>query len=315
MKFNPEKFIRISRQLHSEEGQESSRQELAEMLAVLVGEFEDNDVLLTEKIKNIITSFPVEERPSIILELQNITKEAGWRIAHDIVAGALDLDKEIERTIGKREQVRIYKHNVERPENIKHCSDFLNPEGMFVHYWVPLKYDIQRCVKTAVEVHARSGKEGPIKILDVGGGSGFLGKLLADEAKKQGIELEVTVIDPDTETVTQAKEIFSDTDNLKFKIGTSNQALEMFGPELTTEERDMFNELEKKLLETCEAAKEELLHIKALLVSLESESEKETESPDISSILSSAFGNRVRAILKKNNISLSRLPKIEQISR
>ena len=315
MEFNPEKFTGISKQLRSEESRESGRQELADLMAVLVGEDREyfGDSELREKIENAVASFPTEERRNIISELQNITKEAGWKTAHDIVAGALDLDKEIERTVGQREQVEIYRHTVRRPENIQHFKDFMNPEGGPTHYWIPRKYDIQRYVKTAVEAHTRSGKSGTIKVLDIGGGSGFLGKLVADEARNQGVELEVVVMDPDTETVTKAKEAFSDTGNLKFEIGTSNQALAMFGPELTGADKDRFDELKKKRLELLELGKEELSHIKALLVSLEGESEDETTTPDISSVLSGAFGNRARTILEQSGIALDSLPPLEQI--
>jgi len=130
MEFNPEKFTGISKQLRSEESRESGRQELADLMAVLVGEDREyfGDSELREKIENAVASFPAKERRNIISELQNITKEAGWKTAHDIVAGALDLDKEIERTVGQREQIEIYRHTVRRPENIQHFKDFMNPE-------------------------------------------------------------------------------------------------------------------------------------------------------------------------------------------
>ncbi|TSC74017.1 MAG: hypothetical protein G01um101448_397 [Parcubacteria group bacterium Gr01-1014_48] len=315
MEFNPERFAKISEQLHSDEEREAGRQELADLMAVLVGEdssyFDDRE--LKERIENAIVSFPVEERKNIASELRGITKEAGWKIAHNIVAGALDLDKEIERTVGQREQVEIYSHTVRRPENIQHFRDFLNAEGGPAHYWIPRKYDIKRYVKTAVEAHERSRKTGAIKVLDIGGGSGLLGKLSAGEARNHSLELEVTVIDPDAKTVTKAKDTFTDTGNLKFEIGTSNQALAMFGAELTGSDKEKFDELEKKRLELLERGKEELSHIKALLVSLESESDEETTSPDISSVLSGAFGNRARTILEQSGIALDHLPPIEQI--
>jgi hypothetical protein len=315
MAFNPEKFSGISKELRSEETREAARQELADVMAVLVGEDREffGDAQLREKIETTLASFPAEERQNVLSELQKITREAGWKTAHNIVAGALDLDKEIERTVGQREQIEIYSHTVRRPENIHHFRDFMNPEDGPTHYWIPRKYDIQRYVKTAVEAHARSGRSGSIKVLDIGGGSGFLGKLIADEARNQGIELEVTVMDPDTETVTKAKDTFSDTGNLKFEIGTSNKALEVFGPELTPDEKVKFDELENRRLEMLEAGKEELSHIKALLVSLEAESDDETSNPDISSILSGAFGNRARTILEQSGISLDNLPAIEQL--
>jgi hypothetical protein len=315
MAFSPEKFSGISKKLRSEKTRESARQELADVIAVLVGEDREffDDAQLREKIETTLASFPAEERQNVLSELRKITREAGWKTAHSIVAGAFDLDKEIERTVGQREQIEIYSHTVRRPENIYHFRDFMNPEGGPTHYWIPRKYDIQRYVKTAVEVHRRSGKGGTIRVLDIGGGSGFLGKLIADEARNQGIELEVTVIDPDAKTVTKAKKAFADTQNLKFEIGTSTQALELFGPELTPDEKDKFNELEKRRLEMLEAGKEELSYIKALLVSLEAESDDQTSSPDISLILSGPFGNRARTILEQSGISLDNLPAIEQL--
>jgi hypothetical protein len=315
MAFNPEKFSSISKGLRSEETREYARQELADVMAVLVGEDREffSDAQLRKKIETTLAFFPTEERKNVLSELKKITREAGWKTAHNIVAGALDLDKEIERTVGQREQIEIYRHTVQRPENIHHFRDFINPEGGPTHYWIPRKYDIQRYIKTAVEVHNRSGRSGAIKVLDIGGGSGFLGKLIADEARNQRLELEVTVMDPDNETIAKAKDIFSDTRNLKFEIGTSNKALEVFGPELTSEEKEEFDKLENRRLEMLEAGKEELSYIKALLVSLEAESDDETSNPDISLILSGTFGNRAQTILEQSGISLDNLPAIEQL--
>ncbi len=315
MELNPEKLAAIAEHLKSSENRESARQQLADLAAVLIGEGSDSwrDADLRDKLERAIFSFPPQDQKNVVLELQTITKEAGWRTAHNIVAGELDLDKEIERTVGQREQVEIYRHTVRRPENIQNFRDFLNPEGGPTHYWIPRKYDVSRYVKIALLAHERSGRTGPIKVLDIGGGSGFLGKLIADEARNQGLELEITVMDPDAETVTKAKEAFSDTGNLKFEIGTSNQALEMFGPELTTAEKDKFNELEKKRHEMLETGKEELSHIKALLVSLEGEGDEGTTGPDISSVLSGAFGTRARIILEQSGITTGSLPSIEQI--
>jgi hypothetical protein len=314
MALNPEKFSRISGKLGSIEKRESGRQELADVMAAIIGA---DDYYCThelrEKMENVIGSFPPEERANIVSELQDITKGAGWRMAHDIVAGALDLEKEIERTVGQREQIKIYRHTVKRPEEVQHFSDFLNPEGGPTHYWIPRKYDIQRYVKTAVEAHKRTGRSGTIKVLDIGGGAGLIGKLIADEAKNQGIDLEVTVMDPDAEIMKIARNTFSDTDNLRFEIGTSNQALYTFGPDLEAADESRFDELEKNRLEIIEHGKIELAHIKALLVSLEGLGNDEAANPDISLVLSGAFGNRAHSILEQSGVTSDDLPPVEQI--
>jgi hypothetical protein len=318
MIFNPEMIAGIPEELRSNEGRESAHQKLADLMAIIVGaggenSFNINESKLREKIEETIALFSAQERCNIIAELRAVTKDVGWQTAHDILAGELDLAKEIEGTVEQRERVKIYGHTVRRPEDIKSFEDFISDKGGPPQYWIPRKYDIQRYIKSAVEAHERSGKSGTIKVLDIGGGSGFLGKLIADEAKNQGLDLEVTVMDPDAETLTKAREVFSDTRNLKFETGTSNQALSMFGPELTAIERDKFDELENKRLELLEVGKEELSYIKAMLVGLEAEDDEEVAGPDILALLSGAFGNRARTILEQSGIALDQLPPFEQI--
>lgn len=58
----------------------------------------------------------------------------------------------------------------------------------------------------AIRGEAKPGD--PIRIIDIGGANGFLGKLMADLAKENGLNIEYVVVDPDAEVVAQAREAY-----------------------------------------------------------------------------------------------------------
>jgi len=78
--------------------------------------------------------------------------------------------------------------------------------------WLPRKAEVGRILAIAREMHRRAGGDDaqPIRIVDVGGANGALGKLIVDMAGKNGIDVEYTVVDPDNQIVSQAEEAYGD---------------------------------------------------------------------------------------------------------
>ncbi|HCC22070.1 TPA: hypothetical protein DEP86_01550, partial [Candidatus Uhrbacteria bacterium] len=81
-----------------------------------------------------------------------------------------------------------------------------------VMQWLPRKAEVGRILSIAREMHHRAGGDDaqPIRIVDVGGANGALGKLVVDLARKNGIGIEYTVVDPDDQIISQAQEAYGD---------------------------------------------------------------------------------------------------------
>lgn len=303
MGFNPERFIELSAQLSREGEREQAREELADFLASVSDLYEWS---LKGKIEDALAHIPMEQRQSFASELALIAEEVGWENAHKILSGELNLDREIERAVELRPDVKLYSHTVRRPDGIKHFKDFFKPEGGPVHYWIPRKFDIRRYVRIAQLAHEKSGRTGPVCLLDVGGGSGFLGKLIADEARMQGLDIEVTVVDPDEKIVAEAKNTFADTVNLKFDVDTAQGALSKYGPELSQAQRKHFDDLENQRQDLIEKGKEEIAQIRAILTALEG-----VDTP--SDILKGPYGQRTERVLRIAGVDISKADTAEQI--
>lgn len=303
MALNPERLVELSTQLSHEGEREQARKELAGFLAGIVPFYE---WIFSDKIEKALAHVPKEHRQAFALELASIAEEVGWKEAHKVLSGELKLDREIERAVGSRPDVKFYRHTVQRPEDIQHFKDFFKPEGGPTHYWIPRKFDIRRYVRIAQLAHERSGRTGPIRVLDVGGGSGFLGKLIADEARAQGLDVEVTVIDPDETIVAEAQSTFTDTENLKFDVGTAVDAVTKYGPELPGVKKVRFEELERQRIELITSGRQELAVINATLTAFEG-----IETP--SDILKGPYQDTAKRVLREAGIDVSRGESAEHI--
>lgn len=103
---------------------------------------------------------------------------------------------------------------------IKNLSEFLEA---FPMQFVPKKEDMGRILSLAKKMHELRSKRGeindnqPIKIVDIGGANGALGKLITDLAKENNLEIEYTIVDPDTSTVQKSKDFYRDNPALHFE--------------------------------------------------------------------------------------------------
>lgn len=290
MRYSSEQMMGFSEELQKEETREKTRSQLADLLALTVG-FESyswgSDV--SEEIEKVIAKVPEERRAEFLHELKSISEEVGWKVVSKILNDQVRVDQMV-KEIESSSDVKLYHCAVRRPENLHTLKDFINAEGESANHWVPRRFDIQRYLRVALLAHERSGRSGPMRVLDVGGGSGFMGKLLVDEAMRQGQEIEVVVIDPDKQTVAEARSVFADTPQLSFDEGTATDAVLNYGPALPKEEKERFVHLENQRLQLMEAGRDELKRVKATLNALEGES-------NLRELLSGPFGKMAGFIL------------------
>jgi hypothetical protein len=145
-----------------------------------------------------------------------------------------DFDKEYEEAARELREIiiRVRRYSDECLENRNYTVDFVDLDkvkslGEFVEafpmQFVPRKKEIGRILALAKQMHETRIKEGagdstePIKIVDIGGASGALGKLITDLAKENGLEIEYTVVDPDKTSVEAASKFYQDNPQLKFR--------------------------------------------------------------------------------------------------
>lgn len=112
------------------------------------------------------------------------------------------------------------------PEQIKTAE-----QAAICLFWVPRKKDILKILEIAKQVHGIDEEtQQKLWVLDIGGRSGFIDKLLVDAAREQGIELHAVVLDPDREILKQANNYYREhgENNLHFVISRSQEASTLF---------------------------------------------------------------------------------------
>ncbi|MBI4434215.1 hypothetical protein HY635_00105 [Candidatus Uhrbacteria bacterium] len=283
------------------EERERARQNLADFIArtAFIGQYG----VVTEQIEEELGTISESQRARFVDELASIARETGWADVEAALGSELRFDREVRRAVGIDPDVHLYKQTLRHPRDIEHVGGFVSEQGP-VHYWIPRKIDIRRYVRVAELAHYQPGRTGPIRILDVGGGSGFLAKLIADEGRAQGLEVEVVVVDPDERVVTEATRTFADTPELRFEVGTAKDALRRYGPDLPTNDREAYDALERDREALTARGREELTSIKATLAALEG-------TEDVSGLLRSPFGETAERFLRAAGVDLGGAADIE----
>ena len=93
-------------------------------------------------------------------------------------------------------------------------------------YYVPRKLDIERMIVFAT---LDDSKTKPVHILDLGGGRGFLAKLLVDKLHEAAKEAIVVDVDTNKKALASAKKFYKDTPGLQFVASdTEQEAGEIF---------------------------------------------------------------------------------------
>lgn len=289
MEYRPEGYSQLTE--HLEKETLPSRERLAELLSFIVGVEESDKGTIRPRVYSTLTRVSPERRGEYLEELRSIADEAGWKNAKETLASEMVVKREIKIVSGLTSEVETspYRIKLRRPEEIETAQDIVG-RGEVVSYWIPVKTDIKRYVKAATLAHERARRQGSIKIIDIGGGSGFVSKLIADEAREQGLDLQVVVIDPKKNLMEEASRVYADTSNLQFETGDALEALRNHGPKLSDEMKEKFDGLEAGRQRLINDGREELSQVQALLMSLES-------ANSVEEIIDGPFGSRARGIL------------------
>ena len=130
--------------------------------------------------------------------------------------------------------------------SIKNLSEFCKT---FPMQFVPQKQEIGRILAIAKLMHNKRIKSGeakqnsPIRILDIGGANGALGKLVTDLAKENNLEIEYLVIDPDLDSIDKAKTFYKDNPSLNFITQTGGE----FNSETYSKNPEIISLIEERL--------------------------------------------------------------------
>lgn len=302
MAYNPEDVSRIADRVEKKRWWRRDPQvseELADIIADSIGSvslFRSADELAW-RIECMAAELPLEKREGFANEISTVAKSAGWNEVVDVLKNRVNLKRDLKPARLRTKEIAIYDHAVRTPQSVTSSEDFKGEGRGPVSYWIPTKYDIVRYVNAIVVAHEASGRPGPVKVLDIGGGSGFMSKLLADELALQGVDSEVLVMDPDEKTVQEASGVYKKTSNMRFEVGTSKDALQRYGPKLNPEDQELSNILESRRASLIERGQKELKYIKAALSALEGH-------VSLKDALKSPFGKRVLGVLNGANISI-----------
>lgn len=131
-----------------------------------------------------------------------------------------DITKRVRRYSDECSENRNYMVDFVDLSKIKSLKEFVEA---FPIQFVPRKEEIGRILALAKQMHEARIKEGgkdnarPIRIADIGGASGALGKMITDLAEENGLEIEYTVVDPDKTSVEAASKFYQDNPRLKFR--------------------------------------------------------------------------------------------------
>lgn len=304
MPYGPESVVKMSADLEMAETREKAKRQLAELMAEIA--VFDDWTNQQETIENILAQVPAGRRQEFLDDMREISKQVGWAAAMEVLAGELNLDKQIRKEAGLEPEAKRTRHAIKRPEEIRDFLDFFDESGKVANNWIPRRFDIRRYVRVAELVHERANRNGPIRILDMGGAPGFLGKLIADEARQQGLEAEIVVVDPDKDANSQARAVYADTLNLSFDDGTAADAILKHGPELSAKNKKHFTALEKSRLENIENGREELQLISATANALE-------EHTDPADLLTGPFGEMAALIMAEAGIDPHHPGDVEEV--
>lgn len=95
-------------------------------------------------------------------------------------------------------------------------------KGRWPMQFIPHKEEVGRILALAKNAHSkRTGRDettasSPIRIVDIGGSNGALGKLVVDLARENDLEIEYITVDPDVATIQAATDFYRDENSLKF---------------------------------------------------------------------------------------------------
>ena len=201
-----------------------------------------------------------------------------------------DFDREYQEGSAELEDIiaRIKRYSEEYREHRPYTVEFVALDqieglGEFLRsipmLFIPRKEEVGRILALAKQMHESRIQRGEIantdqiKIVDIGGANGALGKLVTDLARENGLDIEYIVVDPDSPTVQKANNFYKNNPSLKFREqsgGDFNKEQYRDNPEIS----DLL-ERRRSTIDEGERKKTDLQKVVA-----EVKSQKETLSPD-----------------------------------
>jgi len=139
-----------------------------------------------------------------------------FEIEYERIKAALREVRERVRDVSSRRDYTVNFHRIEEIGSLRELCE------KFPIQFIPRKQEIGRLLALARQMHVERVAKGhaepdePIRVVDVGGANGALGRLMTDLARENGIAIEFVVVDAHLATVSRAKESYADDPALRF---------------------------------------------------------------------------------------------------
>lgn len=168
---------------------------------------------------------------SLEAALESIRREAGSMMdaEFDELVSVLDRRvREVEDYIeaGKVNLPEIHTTGFIRWEQIDSLESFCREMPV---YWIPTKEDVGRILAVAKTMHEQtvargeSPAGGAMRVLDIGGASGALGKLVVDLARENGLDITYEVADPLEDVVRAARRAYAGVPEMRLSKAWSHE--------------------------------------------------------------------------------------------
>ncbi len=162
-----------------------------------------------------------EKRRQVLLEQYAEMSEEDFEREYQEASTELeDIIARVERYSEEYNESRRYCVEHVDLDEIKNFDEFLEFAPM---QFIPRKEEVGRILALAKQMHEDRIRRGekdtndPLSVVDIGGANGALGKLITDLAKENGLNIEYTIVDPDSPTVQESASFYENNPSLQFK--------------------------------------------------------------------------------------------------
>lgn len=216
------------------------------------------------------------KRQSLLERYSEMSDEDFDREYQEASAELEDILAKVTRYFDEYREHRPYTVEFVDLNQIKSLGEFLEASPML---FVPRKEEIGRILALAKRMHEDRIKRGekntaePIRIVDIGGANGAIGKLVTDLANENNLNIEYTIVDPDSPTVQRSAHFYKDSPNLQFRV----QGGEDFNIEQYRDNPEISNLLAERNLIVIEGKRKQA-YLQKVVTAIESQ--RETLTPN-----------------------------------
>ncbi len=125
----------------------------------------------------------------------------------------------LRRLLDRQERIKLIDKFPTNRRDLAHAVDPEHAELKDVletSWYPPRKLDVERMAAALEAGYDAGNSAAPLRILDLGGGRGFLDKLLADHLREKNVRSMVVDLDLDPEELAKGKAMYGATANLHF---------------------------------------------------------------------------------------------------